>query len=189
MYEYCYCNYICMRELLSYISYYLSCTLLFDLCNLCLRYKLYSFLYNNYLFLLQKLNNYWIFCQGGPGPPLDPPLPFASAFILEQGSRKVWRLLTQFHGLQECNQSICHMISPYLGSATVTTSLFGEFAICKVQIKEYGASYSVVLQLFKFEATRLGLAGSTDLRTPVPQRNLSFVYLTFNILRSCRKLG
>ena len=28
VYEYCYCNYICIRELLSYVSYYLSCNLL-----------------------------------------------------------------------------------------------------------------------------------------------------------------
>ena len=78
------------------------------------------------------------------------------------------------------------MISPRIGSAAVTTSLFGEFAVSKVIVWR---SYSVVLQLFKVEATRLGHAGSTDLRTPVPvpQRDHSFVYLTFNNLRSCQK--
>ena len=35
-------------------------------------------------------------------------------------------------------------------------------------------------------ATRLGLAGSTDLQIPVPQRDLSFVHRTFNNLKSCR---
>ena len=52
------------------------------------------------------------------------------------------------------------MISPRIGSAAVTTSLFGEFAVSKVIVWR---SYSVVLQLFKVEATRLGHAGGTDL--------------------------
>ena len=69
------------------------------------------------------------------------------------------------------------------------TSLFDEFTVGKVQIKDcIEQSRSIVLQLFKVEATRLGFAGSTDLQTPVPvpQRDLSFVYLTFNNLRSCQ---
>ena len=85
--------------------------------------------------------------------------------------------VTWFHHSQQC---CCDYVSVWW--------------VCRLQSANkrlYGASYSVVLQLFKVEATRLGLAGSTDLQTPVPapQRDLSFVYLTFNNLKSCRMLG
>ena len=102
--------------------------------------------------------------------------PFASAFILGQSGGKVISLAvsTDFITPSAAQLRWCDY-----------TSRFGEFFVCKVYI--YGASYSVVLQLFKLEATRLGLVGSTDLQTPVPQRDLSFVYLTFKNLRSCRK--
>ena len=43
----------------------------------------------------------------------------------------------------------------------------------------YGASFCVVLQLFIVEATRLGLAGSTDLQTPVPVPEGSFLCLRY----------
>ena len=59
--------------------------------------------------------------------------------------------------------------------------VFGEFASLKSTNRRlYGAiqeHHSVVLQLFKVEATRLGFTGSTDLQTHVPV-HLSFVYLT-----------
>ena len=105
--------------------------------------------------------------------------PFASAFMSGQGGEKVWRLLTRFHGLQECNQSICHMISPRLGSAAVTTSLFlifGGFVVCKVQIKYFMVQCRSTI---KVEATTLGLADSTDLQTPVSATEGSFLCLSY----------
>ena len=61
----------------------------------------------------------------------------------------------------------------------MTTSLFREFAVWKVQMKDCmeGASYSVVLQLFNVEATRLDFDGCTKLQAHVLQRALSFVTL------------
>ena len=103
--------------------------------------------------------------------------PFASAFILGQGGGKV---ISRAVGTG-------YLISPrprHRSCAAVTTSRFGEFAVCKDCMEHH----SVVLQLFKIEATRLGLAGSTDLQTPVPQRDLSFVYLTFKKLEKLSKV-
>ena len=61
-------------------------------------------------------------------------------------------------------------------------SVFNVWWVCHLQSANkrlYGASYSVVLQLFKVEATTLGLAGSTDLQTPVSATEGSFLCLSY----------